>query len=165
MLEANKVNYAMKISLLTGQEGSYRPLEQEAKTLFDLKNAPVPLIQEYSTWTYQQKDYEYLVMHLKGSSLHDLQKREKGGVFSEISVLQTVVYLIRVFKIVHSKGYIYKDVKPQNFTQGLTEMSKNFLFLIDLGLASKYIEDGIHITEHDSQVIGGTPQFMSVNCH
>ena len=42
-------------------------------------------------------------------------------------------------EFIHSKGYIHRDVKPENFVVGLDQEAKT-LYLIDFGLSKQIID-------------------------
>lgn len=46
--------------------------------------------------------------------------------------------MINAIEYVHSRGIIHRDLKPANFCMGLGKDSEK-LFIIDFGLAKKYI--------------------------
>ena len=45
--------------------------------------------------------------------------------------------MIARFQYMHSRNYIHRDVKPENFVIGLRKKS-NVLYIIDFGLSKKF---------------------------
>ena len=71
-----------------------------------------------------------------------------------------------IIESIHSKFYIHRDIKPDNFSIGLKEESKD-LFLLDFGLAKHYKDPTtkIHIEEEAGKKLIGTPLYCSINTH
>ncbi|ONM28584.1 Protein kinase family protein [Zea mays] len=76
---------------------------------------------------------------------------------------------ISILEKMHSKGYVHGDVKPENFLlgpPGTPEEKK--LFLVDLGLATKWKDAGTgHHVEYDQRpdIFRGTVRYASVHAH
>ena len=87
-------------------------------------------------WYGPERDYNVLVMDLLGPSLEDLFNLCSRR-FTMKTVLMLADQMIDRIEYVHSKNFIHRDIKPDNFLMGTCKHS-NKLFLIDFGLAKKY---------------------------
>ncbi|KAH7293652.1 hypothetical protein KP509_28G035000 [Ceratopteris richardii] len=79
------------------------------------------------------------------------------------------VEALSILEKMHAKGYVHGDVKPENFLLGHPgSPDEKKLFLVDLGLASKWRDaaTGRHI-EYDQRpdVFRGTVRYASVHAH
>lgn len=105
-----------------------------------------------------------MVMDLLGPSLEDLFTF-CSRKFSLKSVLMAIDQMITRIEFVHSKHFLHRDVKPDNFLSGTGKRSGT-IYLIDYGLAKRYIlKDGSHIPYRDNKNLTGTARYASVNTH
>lgn len=67
---------------------------------------------------------------------------------------------------VHSKSFIHRDIKPDNFLMGLGKRA-NQVHIIDFGLAKKYRDPRthIHIPYRENKNLTGTARYASINTH
>jgi serine/threonine protein kinase len=74
--------------------------------------------------------------------------------------------LIARLEYIHSKSFLHRDIKPDNFLIGLGK-KENVVYAIDFGLAKKYRDPKSHLhipyTEHKN--LTGTARYASVNTH
>lgn len=93
----------------------------------------------------EERGHRILIMDYLGPSLEELIDR-----FHRKLTLKTVLMLadqmITRVELLHQKGYIHRDIKPDNFLIGLGEKSGH-IYLIDFGLTKRYKnpETGVHI--------------------
>lgn len=67
---------------------------------------------------------------------------------------------------IHSKNFIHRDIKPDNFLVGLGK-KQWLVYLIDYGLAKRY-KDPLtknHIQYRDNKNLTGTARYASINTH
>ncbi|KAJ1558278.1 Casein kinase I isoform delta [Nowakowskiella sp. JEL0078] len=119
----------------------------------------------------QEGNFNALVMERLGHSLKQWLQWSANGTLP----LRTVVYLIpemiRRLQFVHSKGMVFRDVKPDQFCVGKAgeDCSLNpTVYLIDFGLAEFYVDDsGKHICtkKNKNRAKTGTARYASLNVH
>lgn len=115
----------------------------------------------------KQGDYYVMVMDMLGPSLWDVWN-SSGQAMSTEMVACIAVESLSILEKMHSKGYVHGDVKPENFLLGQpsTPQEKK-LFLVDLGLATKWRDsNGMHV-EYDQRpdMFRGTVRYASVHAH
>ena len=102
-------------------------------------------------------------MDLLGKSLDEL-RQANGGKFSLKTTLLLFDQLLRRFEDIHSKGYIHRDVKPENLLIGLHGNAKHVVHVIDFGIAKLFVDktSGQHIPACDRLPMFGTARFASI---
>lgn len=115
-----------------------------------------------------QGDYYILVMDMLGPSLWDVWN-SVGQSMSPSMAACIAVEAIAILEKLHSKGFVHGDIKPENFLLGQPGTAdEKKLFLIDLGLASRWKEasSSQHV-EYDQRpdIFRGTIRYASVHAH
>ena len=66
----------------------------------------------------------------------------------------------------HSRSYIHRDIKPDNYLIGLGRKS-NVVYIIDYGLSKKYRDTKTHqhIPYKENKNLTGTARYASINAH
>ncbi|KAK1313909.1 Casein kinase I isoform delta-like [Acorus calamus] len=116
----------------------------------------------------RQGEYYVMVMDMLGPSLWD-KWNASGQAMSSEMVACIAVESISILEKMHSKGYVHGDVKPENFLLGQPSTAQEKkLFLVDLGLATKWRDTGSnqHV-DYDQRpdVFRGTVRYASVHAH
>ncbi len=116
-------------------------------------------------WFGREGDFYVLVMDLLGMSLEDLFNF-CGRKFSLKTVLMIADQLIARIGYVHSRNFIHRDIKPDNFVIGRGKY-QNLIYVIDFGLAKKYRDPKTHqhIPYNELRNLTGTARYASVNTH
>lgn len=138
---------------------SKKILKNEAKIYQFLGNEiGFPKIKWYSVDT----NNSYLVLDLLGESLTAYKKRT--NVISYNSTIEIAFQMINRIEILHNKGLIHRDLKPDNFLFG--NNNNNILHLIDFGFCRKFTDSrGNHIINKPTSSLIGTPLFVSLFVH
>ncbi|KAF2582811.1 hypothetical protein F2Q68_00002933 [Brassica cretica] len=117
----------------------------------------------------RQGDYYVMVMDILGPSLWDIWNTSGQAMSSEM-VACIAVESLSILEKMHAKGYVHGDVKPENFLLGQPSTSQEKkLFLVDLGLATKWREGGGggQHAEYDQRpdMFRGTVRYASAHAH
>lgn len=106
-----------------------------------------------------------LIIDLLGPSLEDLVVH-CGRKFSLKTVLMLADQMITRIEYLHSKGFLHRDIKPDNFLMGLGRKA-NQVYVIDFGLAKRYRDPTTsrHIPYRENKNLTGTARYASCNTH
>ena len=135
-------------------------LKKEAYTMLELKHNNLPKVYSFGA----TNKYNILVMELLGESLEKIHiKLDKK--FSLKSVCLIGTEMLNIFNFIHSKGYLHRDLKPDNYMFGKGKKS-NRLYMIDFGLSKKYIDsNNNHLPPSSGKKLVGTARYASINTH
>ncbi|XP_056851417.1 casein kinase 1-like protein 12 isoform X1 [Raphanus sativus] len=116
-------------------------------------------------WFGVEGEYNVLVMDLLGPSLEDLFNFCSRKL-SLKSVLMLADQMINRVEYFHSKSFLHRDLKPDNFLMGLGRRA-NQVYIIDFGLAKKYRDNTTHqhIPYRENKNLTGTARYASMNTH
>ncbi|KAL2970877.1 hypothetical protein AAZX31_15G163100 [Glycine max] len=117
-------------------------------------------------WFGVEGDYNVLVMDLLGPSLEDLFNFCSRKL-SLKTVLMLADHMINRVEFVHSKSFLHRDIKPDNFLMGLGRRANQVVYCIDFGLAKKYRDSSTHqhIPYRENKNLTGTARYASMNTH
>ncbi|XP_074578979.1 uncharacterized protein LOC141835424 [Curcuma longa] len=116
-------------------------------------------------WFGVEGEYNIMVIDILGPSLEDLFNY-CNRKFSMKTVLMLADQLINRVEYMHSKAFLHRDIKPDNFLMGLGRKA-NQVYVIDYGLAKKYrdFQTHKHIPYRENKNLTGTARYASVNTH
>ncbi|KAI3668008.1 hypothetical protein L6452_43079 [Arctium lappa] len=116
-------------------------------------------------WFGVEGEYNIMVIDLLGPSLEDLFNY-CNRKFTLKTVLMLADQLINRVEYMHARGFLHRDLKPDNFLMGLGRKA-NQVYAIDFGLAKKYrdLQTHKHIPYRENKNLTGTARYASVNTH
>lgn len=116
-------------------------------------------------WCGVNGEDNVLVLDLLGPSLEDLFVY-CGRKFSLKTVLMLADQMIARIEFMHAKGFLHRDIKPDNFLMGLGRKA-NQVYIIDFGLAKRYRDPNTnrHIPYRENKNLTGTARYASCNTH
>ncbi|KAF8964368.1 kinase-like domain-containing protein [Flammula alnicola] len=117
----------------------------------------------------RQRRHNVMVMDLLGPSLGD-RFRHCAHRFSLRTTARLALGMLDAIEYIHSRGFIHRDVKPENFLLGLGTKS-HVVHPVDFGLARRWRHSttGAHVSsstaEGGSPGVIGTLPFASIHAH
>jgi len=157
--EKDNKEVAVKLEIMPTK---HPQLVYEAKLLKLLQGAPgIAEVYHYDVDT----EFTQMVMELMGPSLEDCFNLCGRRVPLKSTVMLADQMLLRI-EYFHSKHYIHRDIKPDNFLIGRGQKS-NIVYIIDFGLAKKYRnpETLVHGAYRENKNLTGTARYASLNAH
>eukprot|EP00340_Litonotus_pictus_P008426 CAMPEP_0170523294 /NCGR_PEP_ID=MMETSP0209-20121228/8731_1 /TAXON_ID=665100 ORGANISM="Litonotus pictus, Strain P1" /NCGR_SAMPLE_ID=MMETSP0209 /ASSEMBLY_ACC=CAM_ASM_000301 /LENGTH=412 /DNA_ID=CAMNT_0010811313 /DNA_START=25 /DNA_END=1263 /DNA_ORIENTATION=- len=143
-------------------------IEAEYEILQQLRQGEgVPSI----AWTGEYKKYKLMVMDLLGPSL-DKYFIFCNKKFNGITTSLLGIEMVKRVQYIHSKGFLHRDIKPNNFMLGkfskqLESLNEKTVYIIDFGLSKEYIDFNTqeHLPFKDGRRFIGTPRYASIGTH
>ncbi len=116
-------------------------------------------------WYGHEGEYNAMAIDLLGPSLEDLFNFCHRK-FSLKTVLMLADQMIQRIEYIHSRSFLHRDIKPDNFLMGLGREA-NIVYIIDFGLAKKYRDHKthMHIPYRENKNLTGTARYASINTH
>ena len=157
LVEYQNKLYAMKLENI---KNGYFILNKEIHLMIHLYGPRIPFAKSFGQCGY----YNVLVMELLGKSLMELMSFLPKKKMSISCVCKLSYQMLQILEYIHSKSFLHRDIKPDNFIMGIGPNSK-FLYMIDFGCAKAYRDPNTlaHYPKEKGKGITGTTIFASIN--
>ena len=134
-------------------------LKNEFQIMSYLKGKGIPKVEKFT----EEDNYSIMIMELLGKSLETLLKETGERKFSLKTIGLIGQDLIPIFKFIHDKNIIHRDIKPDNLSVGYDDPCQ--IYFIDFGLAKKYRSSKTKVQNPmiKHAKLTGTARYASIN--
>lgn len=145
---------------LSSRSDLVQRFRQEAKSASRIGHAHIVDISDFG-WTSDGAAYFVMEM-LQGEDLADLLARERN--VKPTRAVDITIQCCKALGAAHAKSIIHRDMKPENIFLTATEDRRDFVKLVDFGIAKMTdfdgaAEGGRKLTK--TGVLFGTPEYMA----
>ncbi|KAA6400103.1 MAG: putative CK1 family protein kinase [Streblomastix strix] len=159
-LDTSMKQVAIKFELDTGEQTAVC-IEAAILKILD-ESIYIPQFYHYGI----HLNYKFLAMELLGPNMIDLANYKSPYKFSLHSILKFGIQAIEAIQVVHSKGFVHRDIKPGNFLIGNSSSNSGILKLVDFELCKKIHKvDGIITKPTNKGKFRGSLMYASLNSH
>ncbi|CAD8185665.1 unnamed protein product [Paramecium pentaurelia] len=158
----NNIEVAIKLEPISSQCPQLRYEHEIYKRLL-ADNQSIDRGIPHVYYTSEEGGYTFMVMDLLGASLEEIFVSKKKKFSLKTVVMIGLQFLERI-EFIHSKGIIHRDIKPDNFLIGKVN-KQNKIYILDFGLAKRFIKENGHIPYRESKTLTGTARYCSLNTH
>jgi len=133
----------------------------------NINHLGVPDLKGHGSFIHRKKKLRFIVMPRYGTDLQTKIDESKENLSLE-STSHLATQIIDSLEYLHSQGYVHKDLKANNMIFKRDQKGMNDkLFLVDFGLASRYLHLGIHRPFEPDQRSAheGTLEYVSRDGH
>uniref|UniRef100_A0A0N4ZKE5 non-specific serine/threonine protein kinase n=1 Tax=Parastrongyloides trichosuri TaxID=131310 RepID=A0A0N4ZKE5_PARTI len=158
--KANKKSLILKVV-----HENYEPelLIMERNILMKLRGKPnIPMILASGTY----KEYVYIGLERLGKNMTEIRCMQKEKFLSPLTVTKVAIQALSALEVLHNSGYLHRDVKPENLVIGSNPNSISTIYLIDFGMARRYL-DGNGKIRRARKTVGfrGSMRYVSIELH
>lgn len=120
----------------------------------------------FGSFEFNGSKYRFMVIERYDRDLQMLLN-ENDKKFPLKTVCRIGLSVVDILEYIHSCGYIHGDVKAANLLLGRKKGTENQVYLVDMGLACKYLRDEAHKSDlpDPKKAHNGTPEFTSRDAH
>lgn len=101
----------------------------------------------------------YVMEFLAGRPLSGVVARE--GSLSPEATRRLLIQVLGSLSEAHSRGIVHRDLKPENIMMCDIVGARNFVKVLDFGIAKALTDDGVGRSLTKTDVVMGTPNYMS----
>ncbi len=133
----------------------YQRFKREAQSASALNHPNIVKIYDYG----ERDGRPYIVMdYIEGKNLKEILKEETR--LPSDRAVPIFIQLASALTHLHNQGVLHRDIKPDNVIIHDTKYQKDFMTLVDFGIAKQLNEPSHKKLTMDGTVVG-TPAFMS----
>jgi tRNA A-37 threonylcarbamoyl transferase component Bud32 len=142
---------------LAGNREVVQRFFQEARAVTKIGNEHIVEIHDFGVTP--EGDHFYIMEYLEGHTLATVLGRER--VLEIMRALHIGAQVASALAAAHVSGVIHRDLKPDNVMLTMRLGDRDFVKLLDFGLAKMFQGGGASAVKTAAGVLLGTPQYMS----